>query len=99
MKFFDRENGEEAFNPGDSYETKTKCLAHLPSEGVLDMEQLFHIFTSPCVANAAMPSYLIMPWVVKDTVSQWRFSDVLWQLRLKAEEHWRKKFGLHVCVP
>lgn len=94
VKFFDRENGEEPFSPSDSYETKTKCLDHLAAECVLDMEQLFHIFTSPCTASATMPSYLAMPWVVKDTVSQWRFSDVLWQLRLKTEQYWRKKFGL-----
>lgn len=98
VKFFDRENGEEPFNPGDPYEIKTRCLAHLSPEGVVGMEELLHIFTSPLVVNATMPSYLIMPWVVRDTVSQWRFSDVLWQLRLKVEEHWRKKFGLHTSM-
>lgn len=98
VKFFDRENGEQPFSPGDSYEIKSKCLAHLSSESVVDMEELLHIFTSPLVVNATMPSYSFMPWVVKGTVSQWRFSDVLWQLRLKVEEHWRRKFGLHMSM-
>lgn len=93
VKFFDRENGEQPFNPGDSYEIKTKCLAHLSPESVVDMEELLHMFTSTLV-NATVPSYVIMPWLVRGTLSQWRFSDVLWQLRLKVEGHWRKKFGL-----
>ncbi|KAL0635599.1 hypothetical protein Q9L58_005418 [Maublancomyces gigas] len=98
VKFFDQEDGEQPFNPGDSYEMKSRCLAHLSPESVVDMEELLHIFTSPLVVNATMPSYLFMPWVTKDTVSQWRFSDVLWQLRLKVEGHWRKKFGIHTSM-
>lgn len=96
VKFFDRENGEQPFNPGDSHDIKTKCLTHLSPESVMDMEELLHMFTSSLV-NAAIPSHL-MPWVVRGTLSQWRFSDVLWQLRLKVEGHWRKEFGPHRVI-
>lgn len=87
VKFFDKENGDEAFSPGDSFEKKTACLRDLENESVLDMEQLFHIFTDPTLE---MP----IPWVVKGSVSQSRFSDVLWQLRVKVEGYWRKKCGI-----
>lgn len=87
VKFFDQENGEEAFNPRDSFEIKTACLRHLENESVLDMEQLFHILADPTLDTP-------IPWVVKGSVSQSRFSDVLWQLRVKVESYWRKECGI-----